>query len=86
MASLVLTLGEGSLTESKPQVIVQNPLRLSNFSADSKIRGGEVGYEAWRYEVECLAQDDSCIPEALGRLVREVLEGGGRTNSVAYGT
>ena len=60
---------------ANPQVVLQNPVRLSQFSGDPKPKGGEVSFEVWKYEVECLQRDDAYSAEALARLVRRSLRG-----------
>ena len=60
---------------ASPQVVLQNPVRLSSFSGDPKPKGGEVNFELWRYEVECLRRDNTYSADALARLVRRSLRG-----------
>ena len=74
-AALTLRTGEKHTTEIKPQIVVQNQHKLSFFSGDTKTKGGEVSFEIWKYEIECLQLDDACSPEALNRLVRRSLRG-----------
>lgn len=75
-SALTLTVETSTPTsESKPTIVVQNQLRISCFSGESKPKGGEVGFEAWKYEVTCLAKDEACSSEILARLVRRSLRG-----------
>ena len=64
-------------TDPRPQsqTIIQSPLKLSLFSGDSKPKGGEVSFEVWKQEIECLKLDEGCSPSSLARLVRRSLRG-----------
>ena len=59
----------------RPHTVIQNPLKLSLFSGDPRPKGGEVSFEAWRQEIDCLKLDEVCSPNALARLVRRSLRG-----------
>ena len=59
----------------KSQTIIQNPLKMSMFSGEQKPKGGEVLFEVWKHEINCLQTDENCSPQALARLVRRSLRG-----------
>ena len=56
-------------------VVLQNHGRLSLFSGDPKTKGGEVPFESWRYEVECMQNDRHIAADTLGLIVRRSLRG-----------
>ena len=56
-------------------VVLQTHGRLSLFSGDSKTKGGEVPFESWRYEVECLQNDRHIAADTLGLIVRRSIRG-----------
>ena len=66
-----------SITPNPPSapMVLQNHGKLSLFSGDPKPKGGEVPYESWRYEVECLQNDKHLDQGILGLIVRRSLRG-----------
>lgn len=59
---------------SKVGLFLQHPgQRISNFSGEKG--KGEVSFETWKYEIDCLKRDDTCTEEMLARLVRRSLRG-----------
>ena len=56
-----------------PTALYQN-LRLSSFSGDTD-RKGDVDFETWMYEVECLQEDQSCNRSLILRMVKRSLRG-----------
>ena len=60
---------------SNTPMVLQNHGRLSHFSGDPKPKGGEVPFESWRYEVECLQNDTHIESSTLGIIVRRSLRG-----------
>ena len=74
--ALVIDLkGEPLEEKVNPQIVVQNSLRLSLFSGDLRPKGGEVPFEIWKNEVECLAGEEGCNADTLSRIVRRSLRG-----------
>ena len=68
-------LSDSSSPSPKIQTVFQNSQKLSLFSGAQKHMGGEVPFEVWRHEVECLQRDEGLSPESLARLVRRSLRG-----------
>ena len=76
-SALRLTLSETTANKSEDQkpLFVQNPnYRLPGFSGGPKQKG-EVGFETWKHEIECLTKDEGCPPDQLARLARLSLRG-----------
>ena len=46
---------------------------ISNFGGEKG--KGDVSFETWKYEIECLKSDETCTEEMLTRLVRRSLKG-----------
>ena len=56
-------------------VVMPSHGKLSFFSGDPKVKGGEVPFESWKYEVECLQGDKHLDTNTLGLIVRRSLRG-----------
>ena len=76
--ALTIDFKEEPSTENnlnRPPIVIQNSLRLSLFSGDPRPKGGEVPFEVWRNEIECLRNEEGCTPDTLSRLIRRSLRG-----------
>ena len=91
-SALVFKVNNGEDPNSKDTAHVQSvPVvmpshgKLSFFSGDPKVKGGEVPFESWKYEVECLQGDKHLDTNTLGLIVRRSLRGEAGQDSSPHG-
>ena len=77
--SALVNNGEDPKIKTNDQNVQSVPIvmpshgKLSFFSGDPKVKGGEVPFESWKYEVECLQGGKHLDTDTLGLIVRRSL-------------